>query len=271
MSAAEAARLCGLSEKTVRRWIQAGKLRADKRDGAYSVALSDVSALVGGVSAPASAHVSVPESVQEAAHVSAPGADTPEDDVRPSDQPSTDIMRAEAMASYTRSVLEPLVAALERSQGRVSELERENGGLAKENGTLAERMAGLERVRDAAMAHAAELEARLAVPPVVPEPVPDPFPVPNPPSPNVVPRRGVPRWRRWWLAIAGAGLVAVVGASCGQRVSVKNQAICAGATRGMGVAATAFAQYANKPGDPGPMGTGLDQIDALLSIVERTC
>ncbi len=128
-------------------------------------------------------------SVQETAHVSAPSADTPEDDVRPSDQPSTDIMRAEAMASYTRSVVEPLVAALERSQGRVSELEREVG-------TLAERMAGLERVRDAAIGHAAELEARLSVPPAGRDPKPDPFPVPNLPSPNVGPRRRLPWWRR---------------------------------------------------------------------------
>ena len=101
------------------------------------------------------------------------------------------------MASYTPGpVLEPLVAAPERSQGRVSQLEREVG-------TPAERLAGLERVRDAAMAHAAELEARLSVPPAVPDPKPDPFPQPNPPSPNVRPRRREPRWRRWWLALAG--------------------------------------------------------------------
>jgi len=35
-------------------------------------------------------------------------------------------------AAYTRSVLEPLVAALERSQTRVSELEREAGTLTAE-------------------------------------------------------------------------------------------------------------------------------------------
>ena len=81
-------------------------------------------------------------------------------------QPPADLSRAEAMAAYTRSVIEPLVAVLERSQARVSELERENG-------TLAERLAGLERVRDAAMAHAAELEQRLeaaAARPPEPEP-----------------------------------------------------------------------------------------------------
>src|SRR5215212_6936280 len=47
VSAAEAARMYRLSDKTVRRWIKAGKLRADIRDGAYLVAPDDVSALVG--------------------------------------------------------------------------------------------------------------------------------------------------------------------------------------------------------------------------------
>src|SRR5690349_11516252 len=63
VSAAEAARLCGLSEKTVRRWIKAGKLRADKIDGAYSVVLDEVSALAG----------------RMGGHLSAPGTDTSTD------------------------------------------------------------------------------------------------------------------------------------------------------------------------------------------------
>src|SRR3954453_21362247 len=96
VSAAESARLCGLSEKTVRRWIKAGRLRADKVDGAYSVDLAEVSALAG----------------RMGGHLSAPGVDTStdsgadstDDDVRPSEPPGTDIMRAEAMAAYTRSI-----------------------------------------------------------------------------------------------------------------------------------------------------------------------
>ncbi len=45
--------------------------------------------------------------------------------------------------------------------------------------------------------HAAPQDAEV---PPKPQPVPDPFPVPNPPTPNFQPSR----WRRWWLAIAGA-------------------------------------------------------------------
>jgi len=117
MSAAEAARVYGLSEKTVRRWIRAGRLRADMQAGTYSVALDDVSALAGRV--PAHGTDSGADN----------GTDTSAHDARPSEPPGTDIMRAEAMAAYTRSVLEPLVTALERSEARSRELTAENAEL----------------------------------------------------------------------------------------------------------------------------------------------
>ncbi len=47
VSANEAAQRFGLSEKTVRRWIVAGKLKADKGGRAYRVSLSEVAALSG--------------------------------------------------------------------------------------------------------------------------------------------------------------------------------------------------------------------------------
>ena len=105
-------------------------------------------------------------------------------------QPPAYPSQARAMAAYTRSMLEPLVDALERSHAHVAELERENGALA-------ERLAGLERVRDAAIAYAHEVEARLGTSTRPPELAPDPFPS----TPNVGParywRRRVPSWRRW--------------------------------------------------------------------------
>jgi len=64
--------------------------------------------------------------------------------------------------------------------------------------------ASMWQARAAVFAHQlegvhAELRALKA-----PEPRrPDPDPQPNPPSPNAAPSR----WRRWWLALAGAGLV----------------------------------------------------------------
>jgi excisionase family DNA binding protein len=47
VSANEAARHFGLSDKTVRRWITSGKLKADKRGRAFRVVLAEVGALVG--------------------------------------------------------------------------------------------------------------------------------------------------------------------------------------------------------------------------------
>ncbi|MDP8944177.1 MAG: helix-turn-helix domain-containing protein [Actinomycetota bacterium] len=47
VSANEAAQRFGLSEKTVRRWIAAGKLKADKSGRAYRVSLSEVAAING--------------------------------------------------------------------------------------------------------------------------------------------------------------------------------------------------------------------------------
>jgi excisionase family DNA binding protein len=46
VSANEAAHRFGLSEKTVRRWITSGKLKADKSGRAYRVMLSEVAALI---------------------------------------------------------------------------------------------------------------------------------------------------------------------------------------------------------------------------------
>jgi len=103
--------------------------------------------------------------------------------------------RAGAMAQYNESLMAPLVAELAAYRERLEIL-------ARENGTLAERLAGLERVRDAAMAHAAALKARLeAAATRPPEPAPEPFPRPIPPMPNVGPRRRLPPWRRWLGAL----------------------------------------------------------------------
>jgi excisionase family DNA binding protein len=147
VSAAEAARLCGLSEKTVRRWIKAGKLRADRQAGAYSVDLAEVSALAGQVPA----HGADTSSPTSADMGTDRGADTVEEDARLPEEPGTDILRAEAMATYTRSILEPLVSALERSETRVAELERENGHLTAENATLRASQAARDAQEQASM------------------------------------------------------------------------------------------------------------------------
>jgi hypothetical protein len=55
------------------------------------------------------------------------------------------------MAAYTKTLLEPLVAALERAQGRVAELERENGHLAERLAAAEDRLRAREAPREAPM------------------------------------------------------------------------------------------------------------------------
>ena len=169
-------------------------------------------------------------------------------------QVPAEFARADAMAKYNEALIAPLMAELVESRRRIEDL-------ARENGTLTEWLAGLERVRDAAMAHAAELETRLSVPPAVPDPRPDPFSVPNPPSPNAVPRR----WRRWWLALAGAGLMLAVGASCQQASSVKHAGLCSAARTSMDFWSTAVASQRMLSDEFATV------IRASVDIAEKVC
>jgi hypothetical protein len=81
----------------------------------------------------------------------------------------TDVLRAEAMATYTRSLLEPLVARLAEQEAIIRDQ-------AEELGRLRERVATLSRNLDD----------------------PDPTPTPSPPTPD----GRAPWWRRWWQAVS---------------------------------------------------------------------
>lgn len=86
-------------------------------------------------------------------------------------------MRAEAMAAYTRSVLEPVVAALERSQDHARELERENGRLMAELDVAADETITL-KVRESKLL--AEMDTlKAAQTPVVAQPASEPMPAPS--------------------------------------------------------------------------------------------
>jgi helix-turn-helix protein len=133
VSAAHAARMYGRSEKTVRRWIAAGKLPAEKIDGAYLVDLADVARIVGDVSTPTSAPTSAPGADTMSAQDTDTDVRTDEGDVRP-----TPLAQADALASLIQATLTPIIAplvgelaasrqALERQAGELRELEREVG------------------------------------------------------------------------------------------------------------------------------------------------
>jgi hypothetical protein len=113
----------GLSIHAVRRRVHAGELPARQVRTRYGLAWQ---VRLDGERAPsATVTQGVREGNASLAQESEAGAGTPQDT-------QTDLMRAEAMAAYTRSLLEPLTAALERSQGRVAELERDTGRLTAE-------------------------------------------------------------------------------------------------------------------------------------------
>ena len=117
----EAATILGVSLNTLRRRIDAGQVRAEKverpQGHVWRVYLDTVQG-------------SVQHPSQHAEQRSEQHADgTVQQDAASTLQQPAALMQAEAMAAYTRSILEPLVEALERSEGRTRELTAENAEL----------------------------------------------------------------------------------------------------------------------------------------------
>jgi excisionase family DNA binding protein len=69
VSARQAAELCGVSEKTIRRWIAAGRLTADKQGREFQIALDDLAAFGAKASPPDEAAEDEPEPVSPPAYV----------------------------------------------------------------------------------------------------------------------------------------------------------------------------------------------------------
>jgi excisionase family DNA binding protein len=143
----QAAAVLGVSASTVRRRIRQGSLRAEPAARPQGVVWL----------------VHLPPDATAAADQPPPSAGVV------ATAPATD-----AMLAYTKTLLEPLVAALERSQARVGALERENGELVTRLALAEERLAALQPV---------DLE-----PPPTPEP-----------SPPTTLDGKAPWWRRWLL------------------------------------------------------------------------
>jgi hypothetical protein len=125
-----------------------------------------------------------------------PGSGTSEEDagdVTPASGMA--LMQAEAMAAYTRSILEPLVTALERSEDRARTLERENGQLVAE--------------RDQARAEAEALRASQTLQDANPGPVAH-EPTTDAPVPHSVRLRALAPWLLAVLAIVAVIVLLVV-------------------------------------------------------------
>ena len=182
----QAAAILGVSASTIRRRIRDGSLRAQPAHRPQGV--------VWLVHLPAAATVGTTQPPPPAGAV----ATTPT------------AAAGDQMIAYTRSLLEPLVAALERSQGRVAELERENGQLAAELRALQAPQDAQEGTQEGRTA--AEAPDPTTEPSAPPAELPEPLaPDPRPPATD----GRSPWWRRWWPAFAAAILALVTsGASC---------------------------------------------------------
>ena len=174
LSAREAADYCGVSEKTVRNWIAAGRLSAERSAGSFRIDQEKLSAF---------------------------RRDTPRSP-HSADSASADV-RAEGPRTESAPGIVELVALLREREAKIDELGVRVVQYAES--------ASMWQARAAVFAHQlegvhAELRALKAPEPrrpdPDPQPAPDPFPVPNPPTPNAEPSR----WRRWWLALAGANV-----------------------------------------------------------------
>ncbi len=163
----EAAAVLGVSLNTLRRRIAAGQVRADRvqrpQGHVWQVYLDDAA----------------PCRDRADGTVQRDGAGTVQ-------QPPADLMRAEAMATYTRSLLEPLVA-------RLAEQEQIIRSQAEEVGALRAQLAAAEDRLHAPAAQDAQnatqgpnLTAQAPEPTTEPptEPQPRPVPDPIPPKPN---------------------------------------------------------------------------------------
>jgi hypothetical protein len=118
------------------------------------------------------------------------------------------VERAEAMATYTRSLLEPLVNRLAEQEQIIRDQAETIGGL----------------------------RAQLAALPSAVEDTPEPAPAPEPLPPQPNGQASAPWWRKWWLTIAGGGVVlALAASSCG--AAAEHPELCAAARDAMDAAA----------------------------------
>jgi hypothetical protein len=180
LTVAQAAEQLGISTDAVRRRLKAGDLvghrRHTKHGDAWCVHPDEPR---GSRNGRATVGATLPTDSREGSATLPQGSAesyTDEDaGPEPSASPGTALMQAEAMATYTRSVLEPLVTALERSEDHARTLERENGRQAAELERAASTIVSLGEENEALRASQAQQASNPG--PEVPAPTTD-APVP---------------------------------------------------------------------------------------------
>ena len=216
LSVPEAAKVAGVSERTMRRWATNGHVRTVGRGHARRIPASELAAMNG----------------HGNGQVGHPGSDE-----RPAQTATAD------------------------ESGHLADLVRE----------LQDRVADLAGAAAMWQARAMMLEEHmkaLEAPKPVSEFVPPAVHDPVPPSPNAAPRR----WRRWWLAVMGAGLVLMVGASCQQptRWTVSAPHLCRAAQFSLARVEQELAPQANPVLGGTLMGTWTG-VNELVTVIERLC
>jgi excisionase family DNA binding protein len=155
MSIDQAAAVLKISPSTVRRWVKDGQLRSERvttpQGHAFRVYLDRQVPPLEGSTLPAGETLSAPSDREEEIPF-----------VEPSAPPSME--RAEAMVKYNEALIAPLVAELAETRLRLFAQADRVAELARENGTLAERLVHVERERDGLTAElAAERAAKSAL------------------------------------------------------------------------------------------------------------
>jgi hypothetical protein len=183
----EAATLLGVGVNTLRRRIAAGQVRADRVERAQGFVWR---VYLDGRHPPNDPPNDPPG---DAPIRDAPGS-VP--------HPPTAMMQAEAMAAYTRSLLEPLVTHVGALETTIRELERENGRVTAELTSAQDQMSKLLAERDELKASLWKTENSAPAPEAVQAQETSPGP------------STASWWCRWraWVAIATA--LAVLGSSC---------------------------------------------------------
>ncbi len=186
MSARAAAGALGVNERTVRRWIDQGQLAAVKVRGSYRITFEEI----------------------ERARVAVLGEDLGDVIEMPSARTEADIIGSADTSGRGRSAADTAAAAgaapgpTAISVAARSQLEairdewlrpimERNEEMARENGRLQERVAGVERERDAALAEIERLKAAQDAPHAAQEPQHGAQPV------ETAPDTSVPWWKFW--------------------------------------------------------------------------
>ncbi len=165
LSARAAAGELGVNERTIRRWIDQGQLAAVKVRGSYRITVEEIER----------ARVAVlGEDLDDV--IEMPTARTEADTSGNADMPGHARSAADTAAAAGAASGTPAISPAARSQLEAIRDEwlrpimERNEELARENGRLQERVVGVERERDAALAEIERIRAAQDAPVAAPEP-----------------------------------------------------------------------------------------------------